>query len=52
MIDEVEQVFGISFSIIGLLPSIASTLVLAIPYGGASAMIWGVRLSDRRIAAP
>ncbi|TFK47246.1 APC amino acid permease [Heliocybe sulcata] len=35
------EVFGIAFSIIGLLPSIASVLLYAIPNGGASAMIWG-----------
>ncbi|KIN94136.1 hypothetical protein M404DRAFT_1008585, partial [Pisolithus tinctorius Marx 270] len=35
------EVFGISFSIIGLLPSIASVLVYALPNGGASAMVWG-----------
>lgn len=33
------EVFGIAFSIIGLLPSIASVLVYAIPNGGASAMV-------------
>ncbi|KIM51757.1 hypothetical protein SCLCIDRAFT_1219882 [Scleroderma citrinum Foug A] len=35
------EVFGVSFSIIGLLPSIASVLVYALPNGGASAMVWG-----------
>ncbi|KAF9238374.1 amino acid/polyamine transporter I [Melanogaster broomeanus] len=35
------QVFGIAFSIIGLLPSIASVLFYAIPNGGPSAMVWG-----------
>lgn len=35
------EVFGISFSIIGLLPSIASVLVYALPNGGASSMVWG-----------
>ncbi|EGN92829.1 hypothetical protein SERLA73DRAFT_127192 [Serpula lacrymans var. lacrymans S7.3] len=35
------QIFGISFSIIGVLPSVASVLVYAIPNGGASAMVWG-----------
>jgi hypothetical protein len=36
------QVFGIAFSIIGLLPSIASVLFYAIPNGGGPAMVWGV----------
>ncbi|KAI6038890.1 amino acid/polyamine transporter I [Pisolithus marmoratus] len=35
------EVFGVSFSIIGLLPSIASVLFYALPNGGASAMVWG-----------
>ncbi|KAI5993805.1 amino acid permease-domain-containing protein [Pisolithus orientalis] len=35
------EVFGLSFSIIGLLPSIASVLVYALPNGGASSMVWG-----------
>ncbi|KAF9002343.1 APC amino acid permease [Cyathus striatus] len=35
------EVFGVGFSIIGLVPSIASVLVYSIPYGGPSAMIWG-----------
>ena len=35
------EVFGIAFSIIGLLPSIASVLVYAIPNGSAAAMVWG-----------
>ncbi|THH07201.1 hypothetical protein EW145_g3543 [Phellinidium pouzarii] len=35
------EVFGIAFSIIGLLPSIASVLLDAIPNGGPSAMVWG-----------
>lgn len=35
------QVFGIAFSIIGLLPSIASVLFYAIPNGGPAAMVWG-----------
>ncbi|KAF5381880.1 hypothetical protein D9757_007582 [Collybiopsis confluens] len=35
------EVFGIAFSIIGLLPSIASVLFYAIPNGGGPAMIWG-----------
>jgi amino acid transporter len=35
------EVFGIAFSIIGLLPSIASALVFALPNGGPIAMVWG-----------
>lgn len=34
------EVFGIAFSIMGLLPSIASTLAYSIP-GGPVAMVWG-----------
>ena len=36
-----REVFGIAFSIIGLLPSIASVLVYALPNGGPVAMVWG-----------
>lgn len=35
------EVFGIAFSIIGLLPSISSVLFYAIPNGGGPAMVWG-----------
>ncbi|KAF9815693.1 hypothetical protein IEO21_04410 [Rhodonia placenta] len=35
------ETFGIAFSIIGLLPSIASVLSDSIPNGGAAAMVWG-----------
>jgi len=35
------EVFGLGFSIIGLLPSIASVLVYSIPNGGPAAMVWG-----------
>ncbi|KAF8690359.1 hypothetical protein AX14_002975 [Amanita brunnescens Koide BX004] len=35
------EVFGIGFTIIGLVPSITSALVYSIPYGGPSAMVWG-----------
>jgi len=35
------EVFGIAFSIIGLLPSIASVLVYTLPNGGPVAMVWG-----------
>ncbi len=36
------ELFGVSFSIIGVLPSIASVLVFAIPNGGPIALVWGV----------
>jgi amino acid transporter len=36
------KIFGIAFSIIGLLPSIASVLFYAIPNGGPGpGMVWG-----------
>ncbi|KAI0341281.1 APC amino acid permease [Trametopsis cervina] len=35
------ETFGIAFSIIGLLPSIASVLFFSIPNGGPASMIWG-----------
>ena len=35
------EVFGIAFSIIGLLPSMASVLVYALRNGGPAAMVWG-----------
>ncbi|GLB36976.1 putative APC amino acid permease [Lyophyllum shimeji] len=35
------EVFGVGFSIIGLLPSMASVIVYGIPNGGAVAMVWG-----------
>ncbi|KAI0324639.1 APC amino acid permease [Cubamyces sp. BRFM 1775] len=35
------EVFGLSFSIIGIFPSIASVIVFAIPYGGPVALVWG-----------
>lgn len=35
------EVFGIAFSIMGVLPSIATTLIYAIPSGGPIAMVWG-----------
>ncbi|KAI1790578.1 APC amino acid permease [Ganoderma leucocontextum] len=35
------ETFGIAFSIIGLLPSIASVLAYSLPNGGPSAMVWG-----------
>lgn len=36
--------FGVAFSIIGLLPSIASVLIFALPDGGTTAVVWGVRI--------
>ncbi|KAK7676346.1 hypothetical protein QCA50_020687 [Cerrena zonata] len=36
-----HEVFGIGFSIIGLVPSIASVLVYALPNGGPTALVWG-----------
>ncbi|KAN0124703.1 Amino acid/polyamine transporter I [Lactarius tabidus] len=35
------EVFGIAFSIVGLLPSIASVLFYSLPNGGPAAMVWG-----------
>ncbi|TEB34406.1 APC amino acid permease [Coprinellus micaceus] len=35
------EVFGVSFSIIGLTPSIASVLFYSLPNGGGPAMVWG-----------
>ncbi|KAI0728352.1 APC amino acid permease [Irpex lacteus] len=35
------ETFGIAFSIIGLLPSIASVLFYSIPNGGPASMVWG-----------
>ncbi|KIP07828.1 hypothetical protein PHLGIDRAFT_29863 [Phlebiopsis gigantea 11061_1 CR5-6] len=35
------EVFGLSFSIIGIFPSIASVLVYALPNGGPVALVWG-----------
>ncbi|KIY62151.1 amino acid transporter [Cylindrobasidium torrendii FP15055 ss-10] len=35
------EVFGIAFSIIGLLPSISSVLFYSLPNGGGPAMVWG-----------
>ena len=36
------QVFGIAFSIIGLLPSISSVLFYTVNDGGGPSMVWGV----------
>ncbi|KAJ1022511.1 hypothetical protein NDA16_003500 [Ustilago loliicola] len=35
------EVFGIAFSIMGVAPSIASTLIYALPSGGPIGMVWG-----------
>jgi len=35
------EVFGVAFSIVGLLPSIASVLFYSLPNGGPAAMVWG-----------
>jgi len=35
------EVFGVAFSIIGLLPSIASVLFFSLPNGGGPSMVWG-----------
>lgn len=35
------EVFGVAFSIISLLPSMASSLVYALPYGGPASVVWG-----------
>lgn len=35
------EVFGIAFSIMGVAPSIASTLIYALPSGGPVSMVWG-----------
>ncbi|KLO14662.1 amino acid transporter [Schizopora paradoxa] len=35
------ELFGVAFSIIGVLPSIASVLVFALPNGGPAALVWG-----------
>jgi len=39
---DIVQVFGIAFTIVGLVPSIASVLFYSIPNGGGPAMVWGV----------
>ncbi|KAF9457969.1 amino acid/polyamine transporter I [Collybia nuda] len=35
------ELFGLSFSIVGIVQSIAAVLLYSIPYGGPAAMIWG-----------
>jgi hypothetical protein len=39
------EVFGLAFSIMGLLPSIASTLVYSLPNGGAVGLVYPFFLS-------
>ncbi|KAA1473609.1 APC amino acid permease [Dentipellis sp. KUC8613] len=39
------ELFGISFSIIGVFPSMASVLLYAIPNGGPLALVWGWAVS-------
>ena len=36
------ELFGVGFSIIGVMPSIASTFIFALPNGGPVAIVWGV----------
>jgi amino acid transporter len=45
------EVFGVAFSIIGLLPSIASVLVYALPNGGPAAMVWGWAVASLGVLA-
>ncbi|KAF7430212.1 GABA-specific high-affinity permease [Pleurotus ostreatus] len=35
------EVFGLGFSIIGVVPSVTSVLPYSLPYGGTVAMVWG-----------
>lgn len=35
------ELFGLSFTIVGVVQSIAAVLLYSIPYGGPAAMIWG-----------
>jgi hypothetical protein len=46
------EVFGIAFSIVGLLPSIASVLFYSLPNGGPAAMVWGVRFAPSLAQSP
>ena len=39
------ETFGVAFSIMGVIPSIASTIIYNLPYGSSVAMIWGWALS-------
>ncbi|PSR83468.1 hypothetical protein PHLCEN_2v5740 [Hermanssonia centrifuga] len=38
------EVFGIAFSIIGIFPSLATTLTFSLPNGGPVSLVWGVRM--------
>ena len=40
------ETFGVAFSIMGVVPSIASTIIYSLPYGGPVSMIWGWALSS------
>ncbi|WWD15629.1 hypothetical protein CI109_100051 [Kwoniella shandongensis] len=39
------ETFGVAFSIMGVVPSIASTIIYNLPYGGPVSMIWGWLIS-------
>ncbi|WVQ99787.1 hypothetical protein IAU59_006929 [Kwoniella sp. CBS 9459] len=39
------ETFGVAFSIMGVIPSIASTIFYNLPYGGPVGMIWGWLIS-------
>ena len=43
--------FGVSFSVLGLLPSIASTLVFSLGYSGTGGAVWGWLVSALIIQA-
>lgn len=40
------ETFGVAFSIMGVVPSIASTIFYNLPYGGPVGMVWGWLLSS------
>ncbi|BEI97866.1 hypothetical protein CcaverHIS631_0301650 [Cutaneotrichosporon cavernicola] len=44
------ETFGVAFSIMGIVPSIASTIFYNLPYGGPVGMIWGWALAASFIA--
>ncbi|KLT42467.1 amino acid transporter [Cutaneotrichosporon oleaginosum] len=44
------ETFGVAFSIMGVVPSIASTIFYNLPYGGPVGMIWGWALAASLIA--
>ncbi|KAL1662154.1 amino acid permease-domain-containing protein [Schizophyllum commune] len=46
------EVFGVSLSIIGLLPSIASVLFYALPNGGGPGMVWGLYFWTYSLSSP